>query len=587
MKKFLDYLDCTSWLSSNCKQTTKHFFIPTRPYLHVTFPTVGDWFLPSQPLRLTWTSANFVNDNDLLTIKLWHNNYLLPDSNIGTFACTVNSSGLCSYTLPAVGASPSGYYFEFSWCEHGYSVQCTVRSNQFAIPIHAAESWNYDTQRGHARKPTKLYSSTCIDTCPTRDSKLDYLCRMCTDDRSMVVQLACANCWAVYDYSLVQIDLVRKENSHTLDHLAVRVHSSIFVNIDLAISANYAHMFHGTLPLPPIPIIRSFPFSIGNIPFDLGMSLVSAIPWYIDVNTVENFTIGVDYQLQTNLTLTASANNITRDFKQTLTHHIHPMEGQFQGSVKIDLAFRPILQLSAGIFVLELGTEGYFIFENSWHYPPFAALSTSNFDWNKQHIAAFHISIPSDACTLPHFIRYHTTFGIRNTKISLAINIVDALVNYLTNMTLSYSTSSLLDLGPYELTSGCIYSAGRYTDIRETIYLVFNRRFNPLKDTNDEYLSRSVVFDLAYALNVSRTRLYYKNAYSVQDGQMTGVMIALLPSLLVYTTDPTVSQLLQMLEIEQMNVHSSLHSGSITSSLNLQQTRIANTRKPSLADDII
>jgi len=380
------------------------------------------------------------------------------------------------------------------------------------------------------------------------------------------------------------MDLVRKDDSLTLDYLSVRVYSSISVNIDLAISANYPYVFSGNLPLPPIPILKT-PFTIGNIPFDMSLSFAPSIPWHIEVNTIGNLTGGIDYKLQTNLTLITSGGNTTRNFDQKLQRNNHPIQGDFQANIKIDLAFRPVLQLDVSIFTLEIATEGYVIFENIWQYPPFDALPTSSFDWNKQKTADVHLSIPSNACISSHFIRYHVTFGIRNTQVKFFVTIANSLSTLLTNYTLSYTTPSLLDLGPYELASGCMYVDRQNTDMSKTIYFVFNRKFNPTRDTIDEYLSKSVLFDLAYALNVSQTRLYYKSAYSVQQDEMTGIVVTLLPSASTYIGDATVLKLLEMLQIQEMNTTSPLYSGIITRLLNLQQTLSANSLKSSIINN--
>jgi hypothetical protein len=457
-------------------------------------------------------------------------------------------------------------------------MQCTAKSNRFSISIRTTGSWNYDMNQGQAHHLQKLHSTTCSSLCPTEEPKLYYVCRMCAEGRSMGIQLNCTNCWAAYDYSLVQIDLVRKDDSLALDYLSVRVYSSISVNLDLAILANYPYAFSGNLPLPSIPILKT-PFTIGNIQFDMGLSFASSIPWYIEVNTIGNLTGGVDYKLQTNLILITSGGNTTRNFDQKLVRNNHPIQGDFQANIKIDLAFRPVLKLNVGIFTIEIATEGYVIFENIWQYPPFDALPTSSFDWNKQKTADVHLSIPSNACTSSHFIRYHVTFGIRNTQVKFSVTIVNSLIKLSTNYTLSYSTPSLLDLGPYELASGCMYVERQNTDILKTVYFVFNRKFNPTRDTVDEYLSKSVLFDLAYALNVSQTRLYYKSAYGVQQDEMTGVVIILLPSASIYSADATVFKLLEILQIQEMNTTSSLYSGIITSLLNLQQTLSANRLK--------
>jgi hypothetical protein len=576
------HIDCTSWLLLNCKHSTNNFFVPTRPYIRPTFPVADDWFSPSQLLTLTWASANFASNNNILTIKLRRHNYLLPDSDIDTFICTVGSSGSCRYTLPAVETSLSYYYFEYDWCKHWYSTRCTVKSNRFSIPTHAIGSWNYDINQGQAVHPKELYSSTCSSLCPTEKPELYYVCRMCDEGRPMGIQLTCTNCWIAYDYSLVQMDLVRKDNSLTLDHLAVRVYSSISVNIDMAVSANYPSVFSGNLPFPSIPIIKPFPFTIGNIQFDLGMSFATSIPWHIEVNTTGNLTGGVDYQLQTNLTLLTFDGHTTRNFDQKLIRNNHPIQGDFQANIKIDLALRPALQLDAGIFTLEISTEGYVIFEDVWHYPPFDALPSTIFDWNKEKTADVHLSIPSNACILPHFIRYHITFGIRKTEVKFFVSIVSSNIELLNNYTLLYSSPSLLDLGPYELVSGCMYAARQNTDISKTIYFVFNRKFNQSIDVTDKYLSKSVLFDLANALNVSQTRLYYNNAYSVQQDNMTGVTITLLPSASTYTADATVVKLLEILQTQEMNTSSPLYSGIITSLLNLQRTLNANDVLPSI-----
>ena len=118
--------------------------------------------------------------------------------------------------------------------------------------------------------------------------------------------------------------------------------------------------------------------------------------------------------------------------------------------------------------------------------------------------------------------------------------------------------------------------ARQNTDSPRTNYFVFNRKFNQTTAISDEYLSKSVLFDLADALNVSQTRLYYNSVYSVQQDNMTGVVITILPSISAYTTDSTVLQLIAILETQEMNITSPLYSGIITSLLNLQQTLNAN-----------
>lgn len=564
-------------MSVNCKKSTNNFFVPTRPYLHPTFPSIDDWFLPLQLVTLTWTYANFASPNDLLTIKLRRYNYLLSDSAIDTFQCTVNSSGLCTRILPTVNVSLSDYYFEYNWCKHWYSTQCTAKSNRFSITTHNAGSWNYDTNHEQAIHVKKLFSTSCSSLCPTQDPELYYICQLCAEGRSMSIELNCTNCWAVYDYSLVQMDLVQKDDSLTLDYLSVRIFSSISVNIDLAISANYRHIFSGSLPLPSIPIFK-IPFIIGNIPFDLGLSFAPSIPWSIEVNTIGNLMGGVDYNLQTNLTIITLKGNTTKNYDQKLVRNNHPIQGDFQANIKLDLAFRPALQLDVGIFTLEIATEGYTIFENIWHYPPFDALSTSIFDWNKEKPADVHLSIPSNACSSSHFIRYHVTFGIRKTQVKFLISIANLLNKRLNNYTLSYSTHSLFDLGPYELASGCMHIARQNIDIPQTIYFVFNRKFNRTTDnTMNEYLSKSILFDIINTLNISLIRLYYNNTYSVQQDEMTGVAITLLPSFSTYTADTTVSKLLEILQNQQLNTTSSFYSGIITRLLNLQQTLSANS----------
>ncbi|CAF4994947.1 unnamed protein product, partial [Rotaria sp. Silwood1] len=552
-------------------------------YITPLEPHGNEIFYPGQTINIRWSYSDVDGTNDLKIVL--NRKRLAWDAEVSTLNTRINVQHI-SFTIPASLETSSNdqYYFEFSFRRK--LVFYERESAIFYIPTRpsiiprsppdvndvyypgdvvpiAWESANFDATSKitvrFRRARLSIITDATLDTftviatagtlCPTREPKLYYVCRMCAEGRSMGIQLTCINCWTTYDYSLVQMDLVRRDNSLTLDYLTVRIYSSISVNIDLDISANYPYVFSGTLPLPSIPIIKPIPFTIANIQFDVGMSFAPSIPWYIEVNTIGNLTGGVDYKLQTNLTLTTFGGNTTRNFDQVLIRNNHPIQGDFQANIKVDLALRPALQLDVGIFTLEIATEGYVIFEDIWHYPPFDALSTSIFDWNKQKPADFHLSIPSNACTLPHFIRYHVTFGIRNTKVTFYVTIGSSLVPFLNGYTLSYSTSSLLDLGPYELASGY---------------------------TTDEYLSKSVLFDLAYALNVSKTRLYYNSAYGVQQDQMTGVMITLLPSASAYTTDATVSKLIEILQIQAMNTSSALYSGIIMSLLNRQQTLSAN-----------
>ncbi|CAF3005244.1 unnamed protein product [Rotaria sp. Silwood2] len=416
---YFEFDYCTSWLSLNCKKTTNKFFVPIRPYLLPTFSGVDDWFSPSQLLTLKWTSAKFANGNDLLTIKLRRYIFLLPDSDIDTFTCTVSSSGACSWTLPAIEKTLSGYYFEFNWCKHWYSAECKVKNNRFSIPTHVVGSWNYDEQRGEALASKTLYLTTCSSLCPTRDTELFYICQMCGKGRSMGMQINCTNCWATYDYSIVQMDIILKGNSPSLDQVTVRMNSRVSVNLDFAISADYRHSFDDGLPLPSIPIGPSIEIVIGAIQFGVGLFFSPSISWNITVDTIGNLAAGVDCQWQTNLTLISTPGNTSKEYIQSLTRNIHPILGDFQANLLVDFAYRPALELTAGIFTVALGTDGYIIFDSVWQYPPFTALPTSTFDWNPQKIAPIHLSFPSNSCLTAHFIRYHTMYGIRNTQISI------------------------------------------------------------------------------------------------------------------------------------------------------------------------
>ncbi|CAF1360718.1 unnamed protein product [Rotaria sp. Silwood1] len=569
---YFEFDYCTSWLSLNCKKTTNNFFVPLRPYVRPTFPGVDDWFSPLQTVILEWISANFANVNDLLTIKLRRSNYLLPDSDIDTFTCTVNSSGSCSWTLPVVEKSFSSYYFEFNWCKHWYSTDCTAKSNQFSIPTHAIGSWNYDEQRSQALASKTLYSASCNTMCPTSDIELLYICQMCGKGRSIGMQVNCTNCWATFDYSIVQIEIERKDNSPSLDKIVVRMNSHVSVNLDFSIWADYQHSFDGWLPLPSIPIGPSIQVSIGSLSFGVGLFFAPSISWNITVDAIGNLTAGVDYQWQTNLTLISTPGNTSKEYTQNLTRNIHPMQGNFQANLLVDFAYRPALALQVGIFTVDLGTDGYIIFESVWRYPPFAALSTSNFDWNTQKIAPFHVSLPSNSCLTTHFIHYHTMCGIRNTQISIGFDQLSDLVNIFTDFDLSLSTRSLFDLGPYELSSGCMYQANLNTDTYQTVYLILNRQFTPINNTSDTYLSRAVVNDLAYALAVSQIRFYYNNTFSVEQNRMTGIAVVFLPSTSASTSDPTVMIMVQWFRDQAINFKSLLYSGLVTSLLNITQT---------------
>ncbi|CAF0891337.1 unnamed protein product [Rotaria sordida] len=576
---YFEFDYCTFSTSTNCKTKTNKFLVPTRPYIHVTYPVGDNWFLPLEKLNLKWINANFDNKNDLLIIKLFHYNYLLSDNEIDQFSCLVNSSGSCFYILPDVDSSFSDYYFQFNWCRYWYSTQCTTKSNRFFISKHVIRSWNYDQYRGKALESKELVSTNCTSLCPTQNSKFDYICQMCDEGRSLGIQLTCINCWAIYDYSLIQIDLVRKDNSPALDYLSVRIHSSISVNIDFSVSANYNDRFHGNLFLPSIPIIKPVPFKIANIPFDLSMIFESSIPWVIELDTIENFTAGIDYQLETNLTLIINDKNTRKNFNQILKRNNHPIEGNFQSNIKIDLAYRPVFKLIITILTIELSTEGFLIFEAKWNYPPFDSLQKSTFNWYKEKISAIHLSIPPDACISPHFIRYHTMIGIRKSKISFLIYTIHALNKYFNKSKMFYSTPSLFDLGPFELSSGCIYKAQRNKDISQKIFFVLNRQFNQTNDSLDLYLSKSIVSDLSYALNVSSIRFYYNSSFGIKHNQMTVVIIIVLPSSSNFTVDLTVFKLIEILKIQEKDIHSPLYSGSITRFTNADDTRKANRRK--------
>jgi hypothetical protein len=529
-------------------------------------------------LNLKWITSNFQNQTDLLQIKLFHSNVVSIDQEIGRFSCSVNSSGACFYKLPDVTDSRfDDLYFEFSWCQTWYSIRCTVNSDQFSIFKHTSGSWNYDTYRGMALESKELFATDCKRSCPTNDSTLSHVCQMCDEGQSMGIELNCINCWAIYDYNSIQIDFVRLDNSLTFDHFTVSIRSNISVNIDVSISANYDGRFQGSLWLPPIPIIKPIPFTIGNVPFDLSMIFESSIPWLLDINISDNLTVGMDYQLETNLTLTMNPNknDFIPTFNRTLKCNYHPMSGHFQSNIQIDAAYRPSFKLILTILTIELSTEGYLIVEGKWQYPPYHPLSTLTFDWNKDIISATHWSIPFDACITSHMIRYHSMFGIRKTKLTFSM---PKFVNYLSDQIKSYSTPSFFDLGPFELCSGCMLQFPRDQESSRTVFVVLNREFNRTDNNNDQYLSKSILIDLAHALNVSQIRFYYNSSFSIKHDRMTGLMIIILPSFSILNPDLSVSRLVEILEREEKNINSSLYSGLITKLINMNETYEMNHR---------
>ncbi|CAF1372480.1 unnamed protein product, partial [Rotaria sp. Silwood1] len=557
---YFEFNYCTSWYSLNCKKESNNFFVITRPYLFPTFPGVDQSFSPLQSLRLTWNSSNFASPNDLLTIKLRHYTFLLPDTDIDTFTCTVGSSGSCFYTLPAVKPTFTDYYFEVNWCKYWYSTDCTVKTNYFSIPTHSLGSWNYDEQRGQALKSKTLYLTLCSSLCPTSNIGLSYICQICNKGRPKQIQVNCTNCWTTYDYTVIEMDITRKQYSVSLDKIAVRMNSSVLVNLDFILSADYQNSFHSSLPLPTIPIGSSLGIVIGSVSFAVGLFFSPSISWNITVGALGNLSAGVDYQWKTNLTLVSTPGNTTKQYTQSLTRNIHPMQGNFQANLTVDLAFRPELQLAVGIFTIGLGTDCYVTFDSMWHYPPFSALSTSNFDWNSQKPAPIHLSFPSNSCRVAHYGRYHTMYGIRQTQISLGFSTGNILVNLFLGTVFSLSTNSFLDLGPYELSSGCMHPANLSRDISQSIYLVLNRQFNVINDTNNRYLSTATVTDLAYALNISPTRIYYNSTFSVQQNTMTGIIVVFLPSMSLSVSDPSVMTLVQQFRLQAENSKSLLYS---------------------------
>ena len=558
---------------------TNKFLVPTRSYLHITYPIGNDWFLPFEKIHLKWIYANFDDHNLHLRIKLFRYNYLLFDNKIDQFSCFVNSSDSCFYTMPNVDSPFSDYYFQFNWCQHWYSLQCTTKSKRFSISKHAIRSWNYDHYRNKALEIKELYSTNCTNLCSIQHSKLDYVCQMCNEGRSLSMQLTCINCWTIYDYSLVQIDLVHKDNLPMLDYLSVQIHSNILVNIDLSISTNYNDRFHGSLFLPSIPIIKPVPFRIANVPFDLTMLYESSILWSIDLDNVGNFTTGIDYQLETNLTLIVDKKNRTKNFNQRFKRNYHSIKGNFQTNIKIDLAYRPLLKLIITVLTIELSTESFLIFEAKWNYPPFNSLSKLNFNWYKNRSPAIHLSIPPDACISSHFIRYHSMVGMRKSKVKFSINVLDVFMKYLVNSRISYERFVLPNIGPFELSSGCLYKVRTKKDNLQKIFFVLNRPFNRMNKSLNVYLPKSILFDLADAFHVSPMRFYYNSSFGIHQNRMTVTIIIFLPSFSIFTNEPTVFELIEMLEIQAKNVHSPLYSGSITRYINFEETRKANRQE--------
>ncbi|CAF3589020.1 unnamed protein product [Rotaria socialis] len=573
---YFEFNYCTSLFSLNCIKTTNNFFVITRPHVIPTFPLAGASFSPSQSVTLTWTSANFVGINNVLTITLRHYNYLLPDSDTDTFTCTVQSSGSCSRTLPATGISLAGYYFEFNWCQHWYSTGCTAHSNKFTISAHAVGSWNYDAQHGQALAPKALHFSSCPSLCPTRNIALAYLCNICANRLLLEMQVNCTNCWATFDYSLVEMDILHTGNSTSLDKIAVRMNSSVSVNLDFILRANFQLGILGLYDITPIPIGPSIMIPLGFTTITLGFFFAPSILWNITVDGIGNLTAGINYQWQSNLAFVSTPGNTSYQYEHSLSRNMHPTQGNIQGDLDVDLAFRPAIEFSIGLFVIALGTEGYIAFESAWRYPPFSALSTTTFDWDPREIAPFHLSFPTNACLTTHYIQYHTNYGIRNTDISITFDILDARVKAFTGLELSLKTQSFFDIGPYELTSGCMYPVYPNTNPSQTIYLVLNRQFNSINDTNNRYLSSVVVTDLANALNISQIRIYYNSTFSVQQNQMTGIMIALLPSNSVSTSEPTVAITVKLFQDEIKKLNSLLYSGIVTKLVNPFQTNIMN-----------
>ncbi|CAF1651479.1 unnamed protein product [Rotaria sp. Silwood1] len=247
------------------------FYIPTLPSIIPREPPgINEVFYPGDIVPLSWQNVNFVAASQI-TVHFRRARPIIPDATLATFTVLATANAY-NFTIPTSldrADNDKYYYFEFDYC--------TAKSNQFSIPTHAIGSWNYDEQQSQALASKTLYSASCNTMCPTRDIELLYICQMCGKGRSIGMQVNCTNCWATFDYSIVQIEIERKDNSPALDKIVVRMNSHVSVNLDFSIRADYQHSFDGWLPLPSIPIGPSIQVSIGSLSFGVGLFFAPSI----------------------------------------------------------------------------------------------------------------------------------------------------------------------------------------------------------------------------------------------------------------------------------------------------------------------
>ncbi|CAF1672741.1 unnamed protein product, partial [Adineta ricciae] len=436
----LDWSHC-SWINTlvdTYSSESTRFYVPTSPYLVPLLPTTDDQFSPGDTVSIKWIAKNFDSKSaSNFCIKLRQSLPLAKDPESVLSHCQSVSTGVCNHVI-TVETSVFGYYYEFDWCSwYDILSTCSVEGSHFQLPVHRTGGWNYNAQQDRATSQISLLHAGCdTNNNPT-------VARLCNDGQAMSIDLTCTNCYMVYDYSIVHLDL--SANLGSLTDMNIKFQSTATVNLELLLSANYIYQTSGNKYLNTFTLL-GFTFSLAGISFDYGCFLDLELPYSIELNSLGRLSTGVRYQLNTVLQLYIVGTKITPVQSITLSQSYYPVKGDFKARVVVDVALQPRLRMSAVVFDVAIRTEGFLRLETLFQYPPFAALYSNTYDYNSNKPSLYHWSYPSDACSTEHLSQYHVQFGIRKTLVTFDITFGDSINSFISHyIPVHYETPSLFD----------------------------------------------------------------------------------------------------------------------------------------------
>jgi hypothetical protein len=564
----------TAYLRSKGLSNSKSFQLFSSSSLTPTFLPYGSILHEGEELSLTWdyNPADFSSSSHSVYITLHKDVSAAVDTTYNSVSCAVaDNSGNCKFVVPPVlSGSLEPFYFTFNWGSSSDS-SCTtdcIQTDRWNIALDSTFSYNYNPTNGRAIKSIPIYSSNCTDYCA--DSKSNALfseaCALCKAGQRLSVDLLCSNCYYDFQFSFTQFNLIK--SGQDLGLFDMKFVGFAELAMFLTIAAKYKLEFSATFPLLnaiPLPFLSSS-FSILGVQLDLITKLGIDLEPTISVKSIESsLTAGAYYNASINIAVHYDLNSdLTATGAAELQQIYKPLIVDLQAEVMLDVVLRPIVEVSVAKFATaRVSSDFYLTLIGDFSYPPWNPIA-SYYEADAAQPALFHWSWPADACQSLHLMQYHVQSGIRATGIYAHLLIrVLGLTAFEAGPYSFYPQA--LQLGPYELLSGCLFSLSPQYNTQITYTKQITYPINHHFDINSEHFQVGLLIDLATALQVSASRFRLIQSIYTEANNIL-VTLDIFPSLSSENqgNDYSVEALLELLNQQRNNPQSALYAQPFT-----------------------